>query len=175
MKVRSLAIAVVGALALIVIPSSSQGANHSVPTPEPVLTALSPETDKVLWELAGTQTETEIEAIIDSGLPVADLFDPITEEVIAAVQIAPPSPLSRAITWTSPGCGIGSACITSAGIPFGYTGSGALAGPWSKVSKVAAGNRNSTFWVSQTSGYALGAIGARTFTSTVNLVSLTRS
>jgi len=93
MNPRPLVAVIVGTLAVFAVPSAGPTARSPEPAPGPVLTALSPETDAALWTLAGTQSDAEIEAIVESGLPVADLFDPVTNEVLAAVSTAPQSPL----------------------------------------------------------------------------------
>lgn len=92
MNPRPLVAVIVGTLALFAVPSAGPTARSPEPAPGPTLT-LSPETDAALWTLAGTQSDAEIEAIVESGLPVADLFDPVTNEVLAAVNTAPQSPL----------------------------------------------------------------------------------
>jgi len=93
MNVRPLVTVIVGALALIAVPNAGHAARSAEPAPGPALTALSPETDATLWTLAGTQSDAEIEAVVESGLPVADLFDPVTNDVLAAVNTAPQSSL----------------------------------------------------------------------------------
>lgn len=127
-----------------------------------------------LDSLAQTQSETQVEAILDSGLPVQALYDVEADEYVAAF-VDTPEIVSRAISQRGPGCASGDACIVNK--TMGYYGTGQLTfkSSISGVTKVSSGNKVTTWWRSGTLGHYQNINVTTTFTSPITLVSITRS
>lgn len=101
-----------------------------------------------LKENSGEQTPQSIirtEALASDAVHVEEYIGE-EGEVLAAVAVRKPSPGQRSLSWTSPGCTTTGACLTAGGRYLGYTGTGQLAGSWSNVSRIAAGNVGTGLW-----------------------------
>lgn len=99
-----------------------------------------------LNDLAGTQTQDEILAIVNSPDPSEALYDPNTQTYLAARYVEPTmSPF--AIGVRGPGCATGDACATNA-VNNGYYGTGSKSINLSGVTKITSGNRVTTWWQS---------------------------
>lgn len=105
-----------------------------------------------LEALAGTQTPDEIAAIMEG--PNYALGD---ENGVTVAAIAKPATIGvRAISIRGPGCAVGDACANNVN---GYYGTGWLNLNLSGITKVASGNKNTTWWfdVANSKGYNLTA------------------
>lgn len=123
-----------------------------------------------LERLSHVQTSAQIDEIVTSGEPAEILADS-DGSYIAAYRVVPDR--DKVISWTSPGCGAGDACITSAGKPFGYHGSGQLTVSLPRTTRLTAGAATTTAW-SGTVGYFAAPKNAVTIPS-VTITSITRS
>ncbi|MFD5598579.1 hypothetical protein ACFWHR_00850 [Leucobacter sp. NPDC058333] len=96
--------------------------------------------DAALSDLQGTQTQAEIDSLVDLGNATV-LYDLESGVDLAAISIAPkPGPLGRAITVVGPGCSSTSMCLTNKN-PNGFAGSGTRSVNLSGVTKAFAGDR----------------------------------
>ena len=123
--------------------------------------------------LVGTQTQKEIAAILNSGEPAQSLYDPVTNEYLAAF-IEEPTFVTQAIHLRGPGCAAGDACANNV---IGYYGTGQLTfpSPYTSITKIYAGDKATTWWRTATAGNFLNPGATLNFTSPVTMVSITRS
>ncbi|WFR66293.1 hypothetical protein P9139_15515 [Curtobacterium flaccumfaciens] len=104
---------------------------------------------RTLEQLSEVQTRAEIDALVDSTVPVRLLVDAATGRVEAAVPIS-----ARALTPVGPGCTSTSVCMkTNSGVPYGLTGSGTKTGSWKKIIRISSGDRRTSFWASNGMAY----------------------
>lgn len=97
--------------------------------PEERSTSIEQTIDDLLEELSGTQTDEEIDVLVEKGNTTV-LIDSLTGELLSAVHLSTSGMSPQAISWLSPGCGASgrdvSACIVSGGKNVGYVGTGKL-------------------------------------------------
>lgn len=111
-----------------------------------------------LKELAKTQTQAEINAIVNSGEKFHSLLgdtDPASghSKVVAAFLDPKPAIRLLAISTRGPGCATSDGCASSSsGVPHGYYGSGKLGINITGITKIAGGDRTTTFWFRTASG-----------------------
>ncbi|QHC57714.1 hypothetical protein [Rathayibacter sp. VKM Ac-2760] len=135
--------------------------------------ASSDSTVQELEALAKTQPAAEVWKIVASGVPAEVLFDPKTDEYLAAITTEPLFSTS-AISAVGPGCSTTSACAYKDGkTPYGYAGSGSLEIDVTDVTKIRGGDRLTTFWSGNT-GYYANANVTVNLTSAVDLTKVTR-
>lgn len=111
-----------------------------VPIDKPTLVA---DYTEMLWSLAGSQSEEEIDRIVRSGHKVELLLDPRAGKILAAIDAEGTFTPSELI-WLSPGCSTTSLCMLN-GVPNGYIGTGSLYGTWPNVYQYRTGDRTGTF------------------------------
>jgi len=104
---------------------------------------LVPDYTEMLWSLAGSQSEEEIDRIANSGHKVQLLLDPKAGKILAAIDTERTFTPS-AFTRLGPGCSTTSLCMLNA-YPNGYIGTGSLSGNWPSVYRYATGDRIGTF------------------------------
>lgn len=104
---------------------------------------LVPDYTEMLWSLAGSQSEEEIDRIENSGHKVQLLVDPEAGKILAAIDTES-TVTPSALTPVGPGCSTTSLCMLN-GVPNGYTGTGSLYGTWSNVYQYATGDKIGTF------------------------------
>lgn len=122
-------------LVALILPASTAAAASPEPEAMPVVTEGRGSTQvlEALNALSGTQSASSIEAVLESGLPIETLYDPMKNEIVAAA-IAQPSFSTFAVTPIYAGCPTGAACMKGAsGAGVGFTGSGSVWGTWSGI------------------------------------------
>ncbi|KXC04521.1 hypothetical protein [Microbacterium hominis] len=132
-----------------------------------------------LNQLKGTQTSAEIAAIVSSEKKHVALLDTETNTYVAAFYVQEPTFTLFAISVRGPGCATTDACATTAsGVPNGYYGTGQRDINLTNITKIFAGNRNTSFWYNVSGGSAADyvAAGATTYLSSArHYLSITRS
>jgi hypothetical protein len=123
-----------------VSPASASADDGLSPVSE---STLVPDYTEMLWSLAGSQSQEEIDRIANSGHKVQLLVDPKAGKILAAIDTEStftPSALTR----LGPGCTTTSLCMLNS-VPNGYIGTGSLSGTWSSVYRYSTGDRIGTF------------------------------
>lgn len=176
MRLRTAAAATAVTLAMLLAGGAvSQAAITPSPSPDVAPRADDPVTQQ-LRELEGTQTPTEIRAIMTAPGPATALVDPATGEYLAAVA-TPPGVTVLSISPIYVGCGPArNACAwTNNGVsPVGFTGAGSLSIRLPSVTKTYAGSCTTTFWTSSTNGIYAAAYKTLTYTSPTKFIKITR-
>lgn len=158
-----------------VVSACTTAASYAPMSEAPVVLSSDVASDIAELELIGsTQTAEEIQAIADQDAPTEILVDPETGDFLAARSISP-SQKTRSISWLTPGCSSTSACINAGGVPFGYTGTGRISLNHKQTTRVAAGDKLSTFWRSSTVGDFAKAYHVLTDKTPITVTALTRS
>jgi len=123
-----------------------------------------------LERLSETQSRAEIDALVDSTVPVSLLVDAETGTVQAAAPIS-----TRALTPIGPGCTADSVCMrTNTGVPYGLSGSGTKTGSWKKVLRISSGDRTTSFWASNGMAYEYRARSNIVMNVTVTITKVQR-
>ncbi len=128
-----------------------------------------------LAALVDSQSTVEIAEAVESG-GGAVLMDE-NGEVIAALDEAGLPARARAISWLSPGCAVGSACVTAGSMNLGFTGTGGVKShTMSSVTKFYAGDKTTVLWKGA-NYWAGGAPGGKTvyLTKATSMDSISRS
>ncbi|GEL48215.1 hypothetical protein CHO01_33310 [Cellulomonas hominis] len=125
-----------------------------------------------LAALVDSQSTVEIAEAVESG-GGAVLMDE-NGEVIAALDEAGLPARARAISWLSPGCAVGSACVTAGSMNLGFTGTGVKSHTMSSVTKFYAGDKTTVLW--KGANYWAGAPGKTVYlTKATSMDSISRS
>lgn len=130
----------------------------------------TPQVDPRLTALAGEQSASEAERVLQAGGDVQALVDPDTGQTLAAFRSS-----SRALVSVGPGCTTASACMNSStGTPYGYTGSGTKTGTWKSIVRVSAGDRRTSYSASNGAEYNYNAGVTVSWTKPVTVVKIAR-
>lgn len=127
-----------------------------------------------LERLVGTQTQAEIDALMNSGLPVTGWVDPETNTVVAARLDDAPVFNPFAITQRGPGCATGDACATNSNAN-GYYGTGTLNINLTGVTKIFSGSHSTTWWQGGTGTFQAPNVTLQYAFPGANLTSISRS
>lgn len=100
--------------------------------PDPVLAHLE--------EIARTQTDAEIDQIVNSGMPAELLVDTSGDDWEITAAVVKRAATGRALSQSGPGCSGTSMCLKNTK-PYGFVGSGTLKRQFANVNYIAAGDR----------------------------------
>ncbi len=123
-----------------------------------------------LKSLIGTQSRTQIEALVDGEAPISLYVDAASGKILAARSVA-----ARALNPIGPGCTPTSVCMRSiTGTPYGLSGTGTRTGSWKKIIRYSSGDRTTSFWASNGKAYTYRANSTVNMNVTVTMTKVQR-
>ncbi|WP_152683279.1 hypothetical protein [Kocuria sp. SM24M-10] len=127
-----------------------------------------------LNSLKGKQSKAQIKKILNSGQPADVLYDPETNEYLAAYHTEPV--ITPFLSIVGPGCTSSSACLRNTNnTPFGLEGTGSLTVNLSNITKVSAGNYNTGIYRTNGTGVITRAWNTTYLSSATYVRSVTRT